>query len=153
MTRVTAAGLVCTSCGSEPSRTGARYCDACGRALPGPESRAEFKQVTVLFADVVRSMDIAAVLDMERFREIMTELVERSVAVVQRYGGTVEFIGDGVMAVFGAPAALEDHAFRGCLAALAITPSMTCSGSSTTTGGSAGAANNSDTSCLLPLAL
>ena len=65
----------------------------------------------MLFADVVRSMDIAAALDMERLREIVTELVERSAAVVRRYGGSVEFTGDGVMAVFGAPAALEDHAF------------------------------------------
>ena len=81
---------------------------------------AEYKQVTVLFADVVRSMDIAAALDMERLREIMTELVERSAAVVRRYGGTVEYTGDGVMALFGAPVALEDHAFRACLAALAI---------------------------------
>ena len=59
-------------------------------------------------------------LDVERLREIMTELVERSAAVVQRYGGTVEYTGDGVMALFGAPVALEDHAFRACLAALAI---------------------------------
>ena len=81
---------------------------------------AKYKQVTVLFADVVRSMDIAAALDVERLREIMTELVERSAAVIQRYGGTVEYNGDGVMALFGAPVALEDHAFRGCLAALAI---------------------------------
>ena len=58
---------------------------------------------------------------MERLREIMTELVERSAAVVQRYGGgSVEYTGDGVMAIFGAPVALEDHAFRACLAALAI---------------------------------
>jgi class 3 adenylate cyclase len=81
---------------------------------------AEYKQVTVLFADVVRSMDIAAALDVERLREIMTELVERSAAVVRNYGGTVEYNGDGVMALFGAPVALEDHAFRACLAALAI---------------------------------
>ena len=74
---------------------------------------AEYKQVTVLFADVVRSMDIAAALDVERLREVMTELVERSAAVVQAYGGTVEYTGDGVMALFGAPIALEDHAFRG----------------------------------------
>ena len=74
----------------------------------------------MLFADVVRSMDIAAALDMERLREVMTELVERSAAVVRRYGGTVEYTGDGVMAIFGAPVALEDHAFRACLAALAI---------------------------------
>ena len=76
--------------------------------------------MTVLFADVVRSMDIAAAVDMERLREIVTELVERSAAVVRRYGGSVEFTGDGVMAIFGAPVALEDHAIRACLAALAI---------------------------------
>jgi class 3 adenylate cyclase len=77
--------------------------------------------VTVLFADVVRSMDIAAAVDLERLREVMTELVERAAAVVQRYGGgTVEYTGDGLMAIFGAPMALEDHAFRACLAALEI---------------------------------
>ena len=48
----------------------------------------------------------------------MGELVERAAAVVQRLGGTVDkFTGDGLMAVFGAPIALEDHAFRACLAA------------------------------------
>ena len=52
----------------------------------------------MLFADVVRSMGIAAAVDMERLREIVTELVERSAAVVRRYGGSVEFTGDGVMA-------------------------------------------------------
>ncbi len=76
--------------------------------------------MTVLFADVVHSMDIAATVGPERLREIMAELVERSAAVVQRYGGTVEYTGDGVMALFGAPVTLEDHAFRGCLAARAI---------------------------------
>jgi class 3 adenylate cyclase len=81
---------------------------------------AKYKQVTVLFADVVRSMDIAATLDAERSREVITDLVEASASVIHRYGGTVEFTGDGVMALFGAPIALEDHAYRGCLAALAI---------------------------------
>ena len=75
----------------------------------------------MLFADVVQSMDIAAAVGVERLREIMTELVEHSSAVVRRYGGTVDkFTGDGIMAVFGAPAALEDHALRACLAALGI---------------------------------
>ena len=88
-------------------------------AMPG--EAAEYKQVTVLFADVVRSMHIAAGLGAERFREIMTELVNRSAAIVQRYGGTVnQFTGDGIMAVFGAPVALEDHAIRSCLAALGV---------------------------------
>jgi class 3 adenylate cyclase len=57
-------------------------------------------------------------LDVERLREVMTDLLERSAAVLRRYGGTVEYNGDGVMAIFGAPIALEDHAFRACLAAL-----------------------------------
>ena len=59
-------------------------------------------------------------MDAERLREIVTELVERSAAVVRRYGGSVEFTGDGIMAVFGAPVALEDHAVRACLAALGV---------------------------------
>src|SRR5215218_2255267 len=93
-----------------------RFCNKCGAPVTDVSRSAEYKQVTVLFADVVRSMDIAAAVDAERFREIMTELVERSAAVVQRYGGTVEYTGDGVMATFGAPIALENHAFRACLA-------------------------------------
>jgi adenylate cyclase len=77
--------------------------------------------VTVLFADVVHSMDIAAAVGAERLREIMTDLVNRAAVVVQRYGGTVgSFTGDGIMAVFGAPIAFEDHGIRACLAALAI---------------------------------
>ena len=77
--------------------------------------------MTVLFADVVHSMDIAAAVGAERLREIMAELVNRAAAVVQRYGGTVnKFTGDGIMAVFGAPVALEDHAVRACLAALGV---------------------------------
>ena len=111
--------LECGSCGTGLRET-AKFCDECGAPSEVSVDAAKYKQVTVLFADVVRSMDIAAALDVERLREVMTELVERSAAVVQRYGGTVEYNGDGVMALFGAPVALEDHAFRGCLAALAI---------------------------------
>ena len=116
---LTATGLICGSCGAHSSSTG-KFCSECGARLTQATRSAEYKQVTVLFADVVRSMDIAATLDMERLREIMTEVVERSAAVAQRYGGTVEYTGDGVMAIFGAPTALEDHAFRACVAALAI---------------------------------
>lgn len=110
---------VCGSCGAAP-RKGARFCDSCGAALVTSVTAAEYKQVTVLFADVVRSMDIAAAVDMERLREIMIEVVERSATALRRYGATVEYTGDGVMAIFGAPIAFEDHAFRACLAALAI---------------------------------
>src|SRR5258705_12717558 len=113
------AGVACGSCGTA-LRESAKFCDECGAATAVSGDTAKYKQVTVLFADVVHSMDIAAAVDMERLREIMTDLVERSAAVVQRYGGTVDYNGDGVMAIFGAPVALEDHAFRGCLAALAI---------------------------------
>jgi class 3 adenylate cyclase len=113
------AGVACRSCGTG-LRENAKFCDECGAPIAVSGDTAKYKQVTVLFADVVRSMDIAAAVDIERLREIMTELVERSAAVVRRYGGTVESTGDGVMALFGAPVALEDHAFRACLAALAI---------------------------------
>jgi adenylate cyclase len=99
----------------------ARFCLQCGAALSPSPAPAEYKQVTVLFADVVRSMDIAASEGPERLREIMADLLDRSRAVVSRYGGTVDkFTGDGIMAVFGAPVSLEDHAFRACLAALEI---------------------------------
>ncbi|MGH3561486.1 MAG: adenylate/guanylate cyclase domain-containing protein, partial [Mycobacterium sp.] len=115
-----AALTACGSCGAE-ARDGARFCEGCGVPIGLSHNAAEYKQVTVLFADVVRSMDIAAALGAERLREIMAELFDRSAVVVQRYGGIVDkFTGDGVMALFGAPVALEDHALRACLAALAI---------------------------------
>jgi class 3 adenylate cyclase/energy-coupling factor transporter ATP-binding protein EcfA2 len=102
-------------------RANARFCDGCGARLAPEGGHAEYKQVTVLFADVVHSMDLAAAVGAERLREIMAELFDRSSAVVQRFGGTVDkFTGDGVMAVFGAPIALEDHAVRACLASLEI---------------------------------
>jgi adenylate cyclase len=114
------AGVACGSCGTG-LRGNAKFCDECGAPLLPSTTPAEFKQVTVLFADVVHSMDIAAAVGAERLREIMTELVGHGAAVVQRYGGTMEkFTGDGLMAVFGAPVALEDHAIRACLAALGI---------------------------------
>ena len=66
-------------------------------------------------------MDIAAAVGPERLRELMTELVKRSATAVQRYGGSVnQFTGDGFMALFGAPIAMEDHALRACIAALHI---------------------------------
>ena len=111
-----------TPCGLRRRATeGARFCDACGSPIATADTRAEYKQVTVLFADVVHSMDIAAAVGAERLRELMGELFSRCSTVVQRYGGTVDkFTGDGIMAVFGAPIALEDHALRACRAALDI---------------------------------
>jgi adenylate cyclase len=117
---MTAIGLVCGSCGAE-LRAGDKFCHECAAPVVAAAKRAEYKQVTVLFADVVRSMDIAAAVGAERPREIMARLVDKITAVVQRYGGTVDkFTGDGNMAVFGAPVALEDHAVRACLAALGV---------------------------------
>src|ERR1700755_3574379 len=115
---MTVAALACASCGTElPPNS--KFCNECGAAVATATTPAEYKQVTVLFADVVHSMDIAAAGGAERLREIMTELVDRATAVVRRYSGTVDkFTGDGIMAVFGAPTALEDHALRACLAAL-----------------------------------
>jgi class 3 adenylate cyclase len=111
---------VCGSCGTELSEK-AKFCSECGAAVTSAAKPAEYKQVTVLFADVVHSMDIASAVGAERLREIMTNLVDRASARVQRYCGTVDkFTGDGIMAVFGAPVALEDHAIRACLAALGV---------------------------------
>lgn len=110
----------CGSCGAEVAAT-AKFCSECGTPLTHARHAAEYKQVTVLFADVVHSMDIARSVGAERLREIMAELVDCATSVVQRFGGTVDkFTGDGIMAVFGAPVALEDHATRACLAALGI---------------------------------
>lgn len=109
----------CAACGHE-LRVTARYCDACGALIVGTAA-GEHKHVTVLFCDVVGSMKLAAALDAERLREIMHDLFNRSARIVQRYQGTVDkFTGDGLMALFGAPIALEDHAIRACLAALEI---------------------------------
>jgi adenylate cyclase len=110
----------CRACGLA-LRENARFCDGCGAPAGQSPAPAEYKQVTVLFADVVGSMRLAAGLGPERLREVMTEVFNRSATVVQRFGGTVDkFTGDGIMAFFGAPIALEDHALRGCLAALSI---------------------------------
>jgi adenylate cyclase len=110
----------CGSCGND-LRVKARFCDVCGSPVSPFSVTSEHKQVTVLFADVVGSMKLAAALDAERLQEIMNELFNRAAAVVQRYQGTVDkFTGDGLMALFGAPVALEDHALRACISALEI---------------------------------
>jgi adenylate cyclase len=70
----------CRTCGTEP-REGARFCDGCGSPVQDGDTRAEYKQVTILFADVVHSMDIAAAVGTERLREIMAGLVDQAAAV------------------------------------------------------------------------
>ena len=114
------AATACRTCGTEP-REGARFCDGCGAPVTAHDTRAEYKQVTVLFADVVHSMDIAAAVGAERCARSWPT----SPTAVRRWcSGTAarstQWTGDGIMAVFGAPIALEDHAVRACLAALGI---------------------------------
>jgi class 3 adenylate cyclase len=79
----------------------------------------ERKQVTVLFADLKGSMELLADRDPEEARQILDPVVERMMEAVHRYEGTVnQVMGDGIMALFGAPIAHEDHAVRACYAAL-----------------------------------
>ncbi|MGQ0630560.1 MAG: ATP-binding protein [Sporichthyaceae bacterium] len=124
----------CPACG-EPVGVAAKFCADCGASL-GPAETAfaasgsapalsppegERKQVTVLFADVARSMDLAESLDPDEWAQIMEGLVALCREAVEHVGGTVDkFTGDGVMALFGAPVAQEDHARRACLAALRL---------------------------------
>ncbi len=83
------------------------------------QDEAERKQVTVLFADVKGSMDLAEQQDPEEWRKIMQRFFSILAQAVERFEGTVDkFTGDGIMAIFGAPVAHEDHARRACYAAL-----------------------------------
>jgi predicted ATPase/class 3 adenylate cyclase len=134
----------CPSCGRE-NPGGARFCNECGRALeaapvarPAPEPRAytpqhltqrilthrsalegERKRVTVLFADVKGSMELAEAVDPEEWHEILNQFFQILAEGVHRFEGTInQFTGDGIMALFGAPIAHEDHAHRACYSAL-----------------------------------
>jgi len=139
-------GLTCPRCGKGlPPR--AKFCNACGHRLGKPEeapasaytkpqsftpkylaekiltSRAalegERKQVTVLFADLKGSMELIAERDPEEARKLLDPVIERMMEAVHHYEGTVTHImGDGIMALFGAPLAHEDHAVRACYSAL-----------------------------------
>src|SRR3989441_10450734 len=85
----------------------------------------ERKQVTVLFADLKGSMELLAERDPEEARQLLDPVLERMMAAVHRYEGTVnQVMGDGIMALFGAPLAHEDHAVRACYAALAMQEAM-----------------------------
>src|SRR5262247_2211313 len=86
-----------------------------------PTLEGERKQVTVLFADLKGSMELLAERDPEDARQFLDPVLERMMAAVHRYEGTVnQVMGDGIMALFGAPLAHEDHAVRACYAALAM---------------------------------
>jgi class 3 adenylate cyclase len=133
----------CPSCGhANPAE--ARFCNTCGARLEAPaappEPRAytprhlaekilasksalegERKPVTVLFADVARSMELAERIDPEEWHRLLDRLFRILADGVHRYEGTInQYTGDGIMALFGAPIAHEDHAQRGCAAALAM---------------------------------
>src|SRR3954469_3318579 len=141
--------LRCGAC-QTTNTADSRFCKGCGQSLatvsapatvpapPAPEaytpkhlaeriltSRAalegERKQVTVLFADLKGSMELLADRDPEDARAILDPVLERMMGAVHRYEGTVnQVMGDGIMALFGAPIAHEDHAVRACYAALAM---------------------------------
>ena len=129
--------LTCGSCGAELPG-GARFCLQCGHAVaagtsvrsPAPETytpkhlaekiltskaalEGERKQVTVLFADLKGSMELLADRDPEEARKLLDPVLERMMEAVHRYEGTVnQVMGDGIMALFGAPLAHEDHGRR-----------------------------------------
>src|SRR5689334_21184124 len=91
--------------------------------------QGECKQVTVLFADLKGSMELIADRDPEEIRRILDPVLERMMAAVHRYEGTVnQVMGDGIMALFGAPLAHEDHAVRACYAALRMQESVAAYG-------------------------
>src|SRR5690606_6796808 len=96
------------------------------RILAGKGSiEGERKPVTVLFADVAGSMDLAERVDVEEWHVVLDRLFRILAEGIHRYEGTInQYTGDGVMALFGAPLALEDHAERACAAALDLTEAL-----------------------------
>jgi class 3 adenylate cyclase/tetratricopeptide (TPR) repeat protein len=111
----------CPNCGSE-NADNARFCSSCGASLTSVEAaREERKVVTVLFADLVGFTSRAEQLDPEDVRALVSPYYAHLKEELERHGGTVEkFIGDAVMALFGAPVAHEDDPERAVRAALAI---------------------------------
>jgi class 3 adenylate cyclase/tetratricopeptide (TPR) repeat protein len=110
----------CPGCGSA-NVEGARFCSACGAALVETPARRERKVVTVLFCDLVGFTSGAERLDPEDVHATLQPYAGRLRAELERFGGTVEkFVGDAVMALFGAPIAREDDPERAVRAALAI---------------------------------
>jgi class 3 adenylate cyclase/tetratricopeptide (TPR) repeat protein len=111
---------ICAVCG-QANPEGFRFCGACGASLVDAPAREERKIVTALFCDLVGFTSRAEQLDPEDVRALVRPYWEHVRAELERYGGTVEkFIGDAVMALFGAPTAHEDDPERAVRAALAI---------------------------------
>ncbi|HEU5212351.1 MAG TPA: adenylate/guanylate cyclase domain-containing protein [Gaiellaceae bacterium] len=113
--------MTCPNCGTE-NAPGAKFCSECGTRLADtPAPREERKIVSVVFCDVVGSTARADTADPEDVRAALSAFYAHVRADLERFGGTVEkYIGDAVMAVFGAPVAHEDDAERAVRAALAI---------------------------------
>src|SRR5437762_10788229 len=111
---------ICARCGTEIPRD-AHFCPTCGAPVAADQPAEERKLATVLFADLVGSTALAGFEDPERTRALLDRFYDAMLEEVERAGGTVEkFVGDAVMAAFGAPSALEDHAERALHAALAM---------------------------------
>ena len=118
----------CAACGT-PNTAGAKFCGECGAVLTtpvpasgaDPSPQAERRLVSVLFADLVGFTAASEGRDAEDTRELLTRYFDLARTTIERYAGTVEkFIGDAVMAVWGAPVANEDDAERAVRAALEL---------------------------------
>jgi class 3 adenylate cyclase len=111
---------VCGRCGTEVP-DGGRFCPGCGAPVAAEQPADERKLATVLFADLVGSTALAGSQDPERTRALLDRFYGAMAEEIDRVGGTIEkFAGDAVMAAFGAPSAVEDHAERALHAALAM---------------------------------
>ena len=117
--------IICPNCERE-NPDDAAFCNACGTPLEKPAAREERKIVTVLFVDLVGFTARAEQLDPEDVRAILNPYYTRLRSEIEVFGGTVEkFIGDAVMAVFGAPVAHGDDPERAVRAALAVREAVT----------------------------
>ncbi len=115
----------CATCGADLPG-GAQYCPVCAAPVAAAGPREERKLATVLFGDLVGSTQLADAEDPERTRALLDRFYDAMAAEIELAGGTVEkFVGDAVMAAFGAPTAQEDHAERALHAALAMQRRMT----------------------------
>src|SRR5215218_4245263 len=111
---------MCGRCGAEIPRE-AHFCPTCGAPVAAEGPTEERKLATVVFADLVGSTALAGSEDPERTRVLLDRFYAAMAEEIERAGGTIEkFAGDAVMAAFGAPVALEDHAERALHVALAM---------------------------------